>query len=47
MGSDDYLVHTEFGADMWTFVIAAGFSSLTIHAVAYPDATAISAKRSA
>jgi SAM-dependent methyltransferase len=45
-GSDDYLVHTEFGADMWTFVLAAGFSSLMIHAVSFPDATSISARKS-
>ena len=31
---DDYLVHTEFGADMWTYVLAAGFDALTVHAVA-------------
>jgi SAM-dependent methyltransferase len=40
---DDYAVHTEFGADMWTYAIVAGFSAVTIHAVAYPDATAMSA----
>ena len=45
MSYDDYLVHTEFGADMWTFVMAAGFNALTIHAVSFPDATAISARR--
>jgi SAM-dependent methyltransferase len=44
-GSDDYLVHTEFGADMWTFVVAAGFSSLRIHTVSFPDAIAISARK--
>ena len=44
-GSDDYLVHTEFGADMWTFVLAAGFRSLMIHTVSFPDATAISARK--
>ncbi len=42
---DDYLVHTEFGADMWTFVLAAGFDALGIHAVSFPDATAIRARR--
>jgi SAM-dependent methyltransferase len=44
-GADDYLVHTEFGADMWTFVIKAGFSSLMIHTVSFPDAIAISARK--
>jgi SAM-dependent methyltransferase len=44
-GLDDQLVHTEFGADMWTFVLVAGFSSLMIHAVSFPDATSISARK--
>ena len=45
MRNDDFVVHTEFGADMWTYVIAAGFEELTIHTVSYPDATALSARR--
>ncbi len=44
-GTDDYLVHSEFGADLWTFVIRAGFKDLTIHTVSFPDATAISARK--
>jgi SAM-dependent methyltransferase len=44
-GSDDYLVHTEFGADMWTYVIEAGFSSVTLHTLSFPDAIAISARK--
>ena len=44
-GSDDYVVHTEFGADMWTFVIAAGFRSVMIHTTSFPDATAMSAQK--
>jgi SAM-dependent methyltransferase len=43
--SDDFLVHTEFGADMWTFVVAAGFDAVTIHTVAFPDATAMRATK--
>jgi SAM-dependent methyltransferase len=43
--SDDFLVHTEFGADMWTFVMAAGFDTVTIHAVSFPDATALRAAK--
>jgi hypothetical protein len=31
--ADDYVVHTEFGADMWTYVLRAGFSALSINAV--------------
>jgi SAM-dependent methyltransferase len=42
---DDLLVHTEFGADMWTSVIAAGFETVTIHTVSFPDATAMSAQK--
>lgn len=41
--ADDFLVHTEFGADMWTFAMRAGFDRVTIHQVAYPAATAITA----
>jgi SAM-dependent methyltransferase len=44
-GSDDYVVHTEFGADMWTFVIAAGFRSIMIHTTSFPDATAMNAQK--
>lgn len=40
----DYVVHTEYGADMWTHVIRAGFSAVTIHALDYPDALAMSAR---
>lgn len=46
MGSDDFLVHTEFGADMWTVVVRAGFHAVTINTVSFPDATAISAQKS-
>ncbi|CAN7468557.1 class I SAM-dependent methyltransferase [Phyllobacterium sp. LjRoot231] len=42
-GSDDYLVHTEYGADMWQQVIAAGFESVKIHTFDYPAGIAISA----
>jgi len=38
--TDDYAVRTEFGADAWTYVMEAGFTSVAIHAVAYPAATA-------
>jgi SAM-dependent methyltransferase len=43
--SDDFLVHTEFGADMWTAVIKGGFSDVTINTVEFPAALAISATR--
>ncbi len=43
--ADDYVVQTEFGADMWTYVMAAGFQSVVINTVAFPDAIAMSARR--
>lgn len=43
--SDDFLVHTEFGADMWTTVLEAGFKAVTINAVAFPAALALSARK--
>ncbi len=44
-GSDDFMVHTEFGADMWTNVIEAGFDAVCIHAIEFPAALALSARR--
>jgi SAM-dependent methyltransferase len=44
-GTDDFMVQTEFGADMWTYVMRAGFSSVKINAVGYPAALALSACR--
>lgn len=38
-----YLVRTEFGSDVWTYVLRAGFSRLSIHEVEFPAATAITA----
>lgn len=46
MAKDDYLVHTEFGADVWTFLHRAGFDSVTINHVAFPAAMALTAKLS-
>jgi SAM-dependent methyltransferase len=43
--ADDYVVQTEFGADMWTYVVEAGFQSVVINTVSFPDAVAISARR--
>lgn len=42
-GRDDFLVHTEFGADMWTFVFEAGFDAMALYQVDYPSGLAISA----
>ena len=44
--ADDYAVRTEFGADAWTLLMEAGFAAVTIHAVAYPAATAFLALKS-
>ncbi len=42
-GKDDFAVHTEFGADAWTLLLRAGFTSVAINHVEYPNATALSA----
>jgi SAM-dependent methyltransferase len=44
--ADDYAVRTEFGADAWTYLMEAGFTTVSIHAVAYPAATAFLALKS-
>jgi SAM-dependent methyltransferase len=44
-GTDDYVVQTEFGADMWTYVIRAGFATISINVVDYPSALALSARK--
>ncbi len=38
--ADDFAVRTEFGDDAWTYLMEAGFTTVSIHAVAYPAATA-------
>ena len=42
--SDDYIVHTEFGADVWTYLMEAGFTDVSIHACGYPAAMAFVAR---
>jgi SAM-dependent methyltransferase len=37
----DHLVHTEYGADVWTQVLAAGFEECRLYALEYPAAQAI------
>lgn len=39
----DYLVHTEFGADVWQYALQAGFDAVTLHCVEYPAGLAIEA----
>lgn len=41
--SGDLVVHTEFGCDVWKYVIEAGFSAVTLHSVEYPAGLAIEA----
>jgi len=41
-----YAVRTEFGTDAWTYLMEAGFTTVSIHAVAYPAATAFLALKS-
>jgi len=40
-GDDGYRVRTEFGADMWTSVIQAGFRSVKIHTRKFPASMAM------
>ena len=38
--ADDFLVHTEFGADAWTFPLRAGFTDVSVVQIDYPSALA-------
>lgn len=40
---EDYVVHTEFGADAWQLLHQAGFSDVTLSQVEYPCAVALTA----
>lgn len=41
----DQIVHTEFGADVWKYVLEAGFISCEIVALEYPSALTLIAKK--
>jgi SAM-dependent methyltransferase len=41
----DFVVQTEFGADVWAYVMEAGFENVQVFAVAYPCATAFVARK--
>jgi SAM-dependent methyltransferase len=41
IGRDDYIVHTEYGADAWTQVIMAGFTECRIVTLEYPAGIAL------
>lgn len=45
LSAPDFAVATEYGSDMWTHVIKAGFDNVTIHTLDYPSAIAMSAVR--
>ena len=40
---EDFLVHTEYGADAWTQVLRAGFTHVTVNQIDYPAALAMTA----
>ncbi len=42
----DQMVHTEFGVDLWKFVISAGFRGCEIYSFEYPEALAVIARKS-
>jgi SAM-dependent methyltransferase len=42
---EDFLVHTEFGADVWADVLAAGFGACEFVALEFPAGVAIKARR--
>jgi SAM-dependent methyltransferase len=42
---EDFMVHTEFGADVWTYVLEAGFSACELVALEYPGGLAVKAQR--
>ncbi len=41
INAEDYSVQTEFGADVWNYVMEAGFSSVSIYSFAYPAGISI------
>jgi len=45
INADDQMVRTEFGSDMWRFVLGAGFSSCEIFSYEYPAALVLIAKK--
>ncbi|HEX9009622.1 MAG TPA: methyltransferase domain-containing protein [Holophagaceae bacterium] len=42
---EDFVVHTEFGADVWTSVILAGFKSVEIVSLNFPAGIALIARK--
>jgi SAM-dependent methyltransferase len=46
MENDDHVVHTEFGCDVWTYAIRAGFPECCVFSLDYPAAQAIVCRKS-
>ena len=44
-GGHEHLVHTEYGADVWTQVIRAGFDECRVHSLEYPAGIALVASK--
>lgn len=44
-GEDNYLVYSEFGADVWKILMEAGYNNSTFYSLMYPAGIAISAKK--
>jgi len=42
--ADDYLVHTEFGADVWKYAVLSGFSFVAFHCAEFPAGLTIEAR---
>jgi len=42
---DDYLVHTEFGSDVWKYAVESGFSEVRIYSLEYPAAQCVLCKK--
>jgi SAM-dependent methyltransferase len=43
--TEDYTVRTEFGCDLWTYVMEAGFEDVSIVSLCFPAATAVMSRR--
>lgn len=43
--SDDYIVHTEFGADIWLYVMRSGFSEVRLHCLDFPSGLVVEGKK--
>ena len=43
--AQDYIVHTEFGADFWTYLMKSGFTEISTYAIEYPSAMSFCARK--